>query len=292
MSVDVLQEKIRKLKNPSVIDFGVTPEHIPQHLLDEEGSLLKAYSRFCRELMAGLKGLVPAVRFSFASFALMGLEGMGELSVLLQEANAQGYYVLLDGPAVLSPWGADRAAALCFREGSSYPCDGLVIAPFIGSDAIKPFIPYCRDADKDLFLIVRSANKSAAELQDLLTGSRLVHVAAADLVSRYGEPIVGKCGYSRVCAMASAAAPDSLKTLRGKYKRTFLLVDGLDYPSGNAKNCSHAFDRFGHGAAVCAGPSVTAAWLENDTDGKDYVAQAVQAAERMKKNITRYITVL
>lgn len=104
--------------------------------------------------------------------------------------------------------------------------------------------------------------------------------------------MTGKYGYSRVCAMASASAPDSLRNLRTKYKRTFLLVDGLDYPSGNAKNCSYAFDKLGHGAAICAGPSVTAAWLENETDGSDYVAQAVQAADRMKRNITRYITVL
>jgi hypothetical protein len=37
---------------------------------------------------------------------------------------------------------------------------------------------------------------------------------------------------------------------------------------------------------------VTAAWLEAETDGSDYVQLAVQAAERMKKNITRYVTIL
>ena len=292
MSIDALQEKIRKLKNPSVIDFGVTPEHLPQHLLDDEGSVLKAYCRFCRELMDGVKHLVPAVRFSFATFALMSPDGMVELYNLLFEAKALGFYVILDGPAVLSPWDADRTASWCFREGSKYPCDGLALNPYIGSDAIKPFLPYCRDAGKDLYLIIRTANKSARELQDLLTGTRLAHMAAADLLSRYGDPIMGSCGYSRICAMAAASAPDSLRNLRAKYKRTFLLVDGLDYPSGNAKNCSYAFDKLGHGAAVCAGPSVTAAWLEAETDGTDYVEQAVQAAERMKKNITRYITVL
>lgn len=292
MSIDVLQERIRKLKNPSVIDFGVTPEHLPQHLLDEEGSVMMAYVRFCRELMEGMKGLVPAVRFSFSTFALMSPEGMVQLSNLLHDAKDMGYYVLLDGPAVLSPWDADRTASWCFRDGSRYPCDGLVILPYIGSDAVKPFLPYCSDAQKDLYLIVRTANKSAPELQDLLTGTRLAHVAATDTVKRHGESILGKCGYSRVCAMASASAPTSLRTLRAKYKSVFLLVDGLDYPSGNAKNCSHAFDKFGHGAAVCAGPSVTAAWLDNETDGSDYVQQAVQAAERMKKNLTRYVTIL
>lgn len=292
MSIDVLQEKIRKLKNPTVIDFGVTPEHLPQHLLDEEGSVLMAYCRFCHELMRGMKGLVPAVRFSFATFALMSPEGMVQLAKLLTDAREMGFYVILDGPAVLSPWDADRTASWCFREGSSYPCDGLAITPYIGSDAIKPFLPYCRDAQKELFLIIRTANKSAAELQDLLTGSRLMHVAAADMVNRHGEPILGKCGYSRVCAMASATSGDSLRNLRTKYKQLFLLVDGLDYPSGNAKNCSYAFDKFGHGAAVCAGPSVTAAWLANETDGSDYVQQAVTSAERVKKNISRYITIL
>ncbi len=141
-------------------------------------------------------------------------------------------------------------------------------------------------------MIVRSPNKSAAEIQDLLTGSRHVHIAAADLVSRNGTETIGKCGYSQICALASAGNASSLKNLRAKYSRMFLLVDGLDYPSGNAKNCSNAFDKFGHGAIVCAGPSVTAAWKEAETDGRDFLEQAKLAAERMKKNITRYITVL
>lgn len=291
MAIDVLQEKIRKMKNPTMVDFGVKQENIPAHLLAEEGSVLKAYARFCRELMDGLKGLVPAVRFSFGTFALLGPEGLTELTKLLREATELGYYVLLDGPEVLSPWAADRAAEGILGEGSAYFCDGIVVSPYIGSDSVKPFVPFCK-AGKDLFVVVRSPNKSAAELQDLLTGTRLVHAAAADMVNRFGETVLGRCGYSHIGALASAGAASSLKNLRTKYNRIFLLVDGLDYPSGNAKNCSNAFDQFGHGAIVCAGPSVTAAWQAAGSDGKDYVAQAVAAAERMKKNITRYVTVL
>ena len=85
MSIDMLQEKIRKLKNPTIIEFGVTPEHLPQHLLDEEGSVHLAYRRFCSELMEKLRGFVPGVRFSFASFALMGPEGLNSLTMLLNK---------------------------------------------------------------------------------------------------------------------------------------------------------------------------------------------------------------
>lgn len=292
MAIDVLQDKIRKLKNPSVVDFAITLEQLPPHLLEVEGSFCKAYARMCRELMDAMKGFVPAVRFSFGSFALQGGEGLETLSQLLKEASELGFYVLLDSPEILSPWSAERAASTIFGAASDYPCDGLIVSPYIGTDGIKPFLPYCKNEGKDIFLIVRSPNKTASELQDLMTGTRHVYDAAADLCKRHGETILGKSGYSRVAALASAGSPESLRSLRSKYNRTFLLVDGLDYPSGNAKNCSYAFDRFGHGAVVCAGPSITGAWKIAETDGSDYVEQAMQALERMKKNVNRYISIL
>jgi microcompartment protein CcmK/EutM len=62
----------------------------------------------------------------------------------------------------------------------------------------------------------------------------------------------------------------------------FLLVDGSDYSGANAKNCSAAFDKLGHGAVVCAGSSITAAWQEEHSAQVDAVTSAVQAAEREK----------
>jgi len=288
MSIDKLHEKIRKMKNPSMLDLTVPADAIPAHIA--QGTATENYAAFCRELMVGLKDSLPAVRFRFDAFALMGADGLTILSALLKEAQELGYYVLLDAPGILTPEDAQMTADILF-DGETYPCDGLLISPYIGSDAIKPFLSYCK-AGKDLFVVVRSANKTAMELQDLMTGTRLVHTAAMDMVSRQGENIFGKNGYSRVCACVSAGSPNSIRSIRNGYKYTFLLVDGLEYPSGNHKNCSLAFDRFGYGAVVCAGRSITASWKENDTDGTDFVAQAVEAADRMKKNLLRYITIL
>ena len=149
-----------------------------------------------------------------------------------------------------------------------------------------------KEGKKDLYCVVRTSNKSAPEIQDLLSGSRLVHLAAADQINRFGAELTGKFGYARVGVMAGANSADSLKNLRTKYPRLFLLVDDMDYSGCNAKNCSYAFDKFGHGAAVCAGPTITMAWKNAQSDGSDYLEQALAAAERMKKNLTRYITIL
>lgn len=283
MAIDSLQDKIRKLKNPTVIDFTMKREHIPANIAEEEADFCSAYLRYCRELMSALKELVPAVRFSFTAFAMMD-GGVAGLKQLMNEAKELGYYVIMDAPEVLTPWNADIIAA----HLGEFSCDAIVVSPYIGTDAMKSLVPACTEADKDLFAVVRSANKTASELQDLLTGSRHVYDASAELVNRYCAKF-GKYGYAAVGAVVSAGAPDSLRNFRAKYNRMFLLVDGLDYPSGNAKNCSFAFDRFGYGAAVCAGASITGAWKEAEGD---YVTAAVQAAERVKKNLTRYFTIL
>ena len=291
MSVDVLQEKIRKTKNPSILELNMPLSDIPMHILEEEEGTGAAYARCCRELLTYLQGIVPAVRVSFVCFALLGHDGLYRLSETMKIARELGYYVLLDAPELLSPAAAKMTAELLLGEESLYPCDGLVIGGYLGSDIIKPFLPYCKKEKKDIFVVARTGNKSAPELQDLLAGGRLVHAAAADHVNRYGADTAGKSGYTRVGLLAAASSAQSLRSLRGNYPKLFMILDGYDYPSANAKNCSFAFDKFGHGAAVCSS-AMAAAWKQTDSDGKDYLEQAKAAAERMKKNLTRYVTIL
>ena len=292
MSIDVLQDKIRKTKNPSMVDLALSTQDLPVFLLEQAQSKAAAYGRFCLDMLEKLKGCVPAVRVGFTAFAMLGPEGLTQMTDVLNAAREMGYYVVLEAPQVLSPMMAHGVAEAVFGEHAAYPCDGLILGVYPGSDVIKPFLPYVKSDNKDLFAVVRTSNKSAPEIQDLLTGSRLVHVAAADQINRFGADVVGKFGYSRVSVMAGANAPESLKSLRTKYPRLFLLIDDMDYSGCNAKNCSFAFDKFGHGAVVCAGPTITMAWKNAESDGSDYLEQALSAAERMKKNLTRYTTIM
>ena len=292
MSIDKLQEKIRKMKNPSMVDFSVDLSQISPHILEEESNEILGYERYCRELLDGLKGTVPAVRFNFGRFSLLGPDGLFLMSRMTEYAKSLDYYVLLDAPETFSAQAAELSVKQLFSDKCLWHFDGLVVSGYAGSDVLKPYVKALKSPNKDLFVVLRTANKSAAELQDLLTGSRLVHMAAADIVYRFCESLVGRSGYGQVAGVGPASSADVLKKLRARYKSLFLLVDGYDLPNANAKNCNLAFDKLGHGAVVCAGTGITAAWNDETNDGVDYVARAVEAAERMKKNLLRYTTVL
>lgn len=288
MSIDVLQKKIRKLKNPSVLHLALTPDQVPEALRSAYETDAAACGAYARELLENLKDMVPAVRVSFDAFSMLGSDGLAELKKVMSRAGKLGYYVILDWMHQEEPRVARWAAENIFA-GERYPSSGICLCPYSGSDGVKPYIE--ASEEKTVFVSVRTGNKSGSELQDLQTGGRQVYIAAADLISRWGGKLTERCGYSRVAAIAGAGNPGSLRTLREKYPKVFLMVEGLEAPGGNAKNCAAAFDRLGHGAAVCGGSSITCAWQEGEGN-PDYIACARDAAERMKRNLSRYVTVL
>ena len=292
MSIDRLQEKIRKTKCPIVLDFDIMRQQIPPHLMAQEGSFEKAYTRFCIELMEAFRGVIPAVRYNFGGFALLGTEGLCALSRILDQAKKLGFYVILDVPEALSAQRARENAQLLLAQDSLWCCDAFLLSAYIGTDAIKPYAENLIANNKALFVAVRTANRTAPELQELLTGGRNVYEAKTDLVNRYKNTVATRSGYDAVALVGPASSAPTLKKLREKYRNLFILVDGYDYPNANAKNCAEAVDQIGHGAVICGGTAITAAWKFAENDGLDYIADAKEAADRMKKNLARYFTVL
>lgn len=290
MSVDVLQNKIRKKKNPSALVLSPSAELTPPSFATAFEDPAMAVGEYCAAVLEALKALVPAVRFDFGAFALLGRNGLEILSGLMDKARSLGYYVLLDWLRLETPAGAESAAKLLLANGGNFDCDGVVVCGYGGVDCVKPWLN-AAGGKKTVFVVLKTANKSGAQIQDLQTGGRVVYIAAADLVNRWGETAIERCGYSRVGGMAGANNAASLRNLRQNYPKLFLLVDGLDAPGANAKNAAAAFDKMGHGALCCAGSGVLSAWKEAE-EGTDPVAAAVEAAERMKRNVTRYVNVL
>ena len=275
MSIDALQNKIRKKRNPSAVVLAPSRGMIPEGR--EAGEYLCA-------LLDALKDLVPAVRLDPAAFWIGGC--MDAFVPVLEKAGELGYYVILDWTRLEHPTEAKESAERILKE-ECWPCDAVVVNGYTGTDGVKHWFKAAGKA-KDVYVVVKTANKSGSELQDLQTGGRFVYTAAADLISGLGDGAADRCGYSRLAVMAGAYNGASLKTLREKYPKLFLLVDGLEAGNANARNASFAFDNMGYGALVCS--NLLTAWIENPAN--DPIEEVVAAAQRMRRNVTTYVTVL
>lgn len=307
MSIDALQEQIRRWKAPIMVGLDpylpILPPHIVREAFAQYGQTphgaAEAYARFCAELLDTLKDSVPAIKLQSACFEALGADGIAVMQRLSAYAKSQGYYVLIDSMrgdvgSVAEIYAQAMFGAVPVGETAHrlYDCDALTVNGYLGSDGIKPFLPYCKRNGKNIFLLLKTSNRSSREVQDLLSGDRVVYTAMADLVMRWSTDLFGKNGYSEIGAVVGATFPQTLKLLREKYDRLFFLVPGYGAQGGTAKNVQFAFDRFGHGAIVTASRSILCAWQKAGSDGTDYLTHAVAAVEKMKKEIARYVTIL
>ena len=148
MSIDALQSKIRKMKNPTMVCICPYYDQIPAYLREnaraEFGDTLRAAAEACLAFSCGildaLADIVPAVSVETACFTALGADGTTAMQQVLNYATQKGYYVLLDAMRCDIAPNAELLAQSCFgliQVGDygyrPYVCDGVLLSSYLGS---------------------------------------------------------------------------------------------------------------------------------------------------------------
>lgn len=307
MSIDVLIDRIREKKNPTVAGLDPRPEYLPPSLLSRHlsekgetlGAAADAFLEFNRGLIDALCDVVPAVKLQSACYELLGPAGMEAMRESIRYAKEKGLYVIADGKRNDIGSTAQSYAQAWLgtvRIGNSelapFGADSLTINAYLGSDGVKPFLELCKENHKSVFALIRTSNPSSRELQELMAGDRKLYMAVGELISRWGGGLVGEYGYSQLGGVAGATWPRELGALREALPQTFFLVPGYGAQGGLAADVCRAFDRRGLGAVVNSSRVILCAWQKTGRDGEDYAQAARDEALRMRGELKKYITVV
>lgn len=308
MSFDKLQDRILTLKNPTVAGLDARLDYVPEHIRAEKiaqyGQTRKAAAEaiytFNCGLMDALCDIVPAVKPQSAYYENLGWEGMEMLERTIRYAKEKGFYVIADIKR-----GDIGSTATAYAEGwlgktvvgdvtlPGFDADCVTVNGYMGSDAVKPFLTVAEEEDKSLFVLVRTSNPSAVDLQDQEINGRKVYTVMGDLVEQWGaESRSAKDGFSRVGAVTGATYPEDLRKLRQQMPHTFFLVPGYGAQGGTAEDVQYAFDKYGHGAIVNSSRGIMCAWQKTGGDGRDFAQAARDAAIAMRDDIRRFVTIV
>ena len=307
MSFDVLQDKIRAMKNPTVVGLDPKPEYVPPHIrkecYDKYGETLEgaaeAIYRFNCGLMDALCDIVPAVKPQAAYYERLGWRGMEVLERTIRYAREKGMFVIADikrgdigstAQAYSDGWlGVTRVGE---KEYPVFDADCVTVNGYMGSDAINPFLDDCRARDKCLFILVKTSNPSSGELQDMVAGDRVVYKVMGDLTARLGKGTEGKHGFTCAGAVVGATYPSDLRELRRRLEHTFFLVPGYGAQGGTAEDVQYAFNKYGHGAIINSSRGLMCPWQKTGKDGLDYQEASRAAAIAMRDDIRQYVTIV
>ena len=307
MSFDVLQDKIKEKKNPTVAGLDARVEYVPPFILkkhvDRCGETLEAAAEAVLEFDCGLidalADVIPAVKPQSAYFEMLGWRGMKALETVIAYAKEKSLFVIADIKRgdIGTTATAYSEAWLGTTQVGGTPCpvfdaDCVTLNGYMGSDAITPFLKDCTERNKCAFVLAKTSNPSAVELQDMVAGDRVVYQVMGDLTQRLSKDDLGKYGYTRAGAVVGATYPSDLRALRKRLEHTFFLVPGYGAQGGTAADVRCAFDELGRGAIVNASRSIMCAWQKTGKDGMDYQDAARAAAEAMRDDIRQFVTIL
>lgn len=228
-----------------------------------------AIERFCLGIVDAVAPHVAAVKPQVAFFEALGSDGWGALERVCRYCRDAGLLVIAD--AKRGDIGSTaRAYAAAFLEpgpDGAPLADALTVNPYLGQDSLDPFLAACRRHGSGLFLLVRTSNAGAADIQDAtLSDGRPLWRHVADLVNAWGEDVVGECGLSSVGAVVGATVSRYVGEARRAMPQAVILLPGVGAQGASPGDVARAFTSGPASAIVNASRSVIYAHRGSSVD--------------------------
>ena len=266
-------------RNDSLLCVGLDPD--PRRM-----PIGTSVRQFLEGIIEATADLVCAYKPNIAFFERSGGEGWQTLRAVI-EAVPDGIPVLLDAKRGDIGHTAEAYAEAIF-EGLG--ADAVTLSPYLGVDSIEPFARY---QDRHSFVLCRTSNASAGELQDLTTDGRTLYEQVAERSriwnSRGNVGLVVGATYPREVRRVREICPDQL-----------LLLPGVGAQQGDlAEAVSAALDERGGGILVNASRGVLYAqpvengcavggWAEASRDAARELRDAINRARRAAPDAANY----
>lgn len=219
---------------------------------------------FGRAIVEATADLVCAYKPNLAFWLAHGPSGLSALQAVL-EAVPQDVPVILDGKFGDIGHTAAQYARFAF---DLLRADAVTVNPYLGLDGVRPFL---ERGDRGTFILARTSNPSAPQVQDRTTAGCPLYEDVARLVEEWDDAFPGACGL-----VVGATYPEELARLRAVVPNIPFLIPGLGAQGGDVEAAAHyGPTASGIGPIVNVSRAVLYA-----SAGPDFAAAARAAAQR------------
>ena len=261
-ALDRLRERRARLGVPLCLGIDPHPDQLPDGLSRDVAGI----EAFARGLIDAAGSEVVAVKINVAFFEAFGSAGWSALE-RVRRAVPGDLICVLDAKRGDIGTTAERYAAGLFGE---LGVDGVTLSPYLGEDAIEPFLAY---PDRLVYVLARTSNPSASRLQELLTDGEALHLRVARWAS-------GRWTDGRVGLVVGATAPDELSTIRTEVPGPAFLVPGVGAQGGDIDVAVRHCDGEWAPGIVSVSRGIAGA-----SSGADWQAAAASAASALRRRM-------
>ena len=254
-------------KNNSLVCIGLDPD--PQLMPKNIGVY-----EFNKAIIEATSDLVCAYKPNLAFYEALDEEGMTALKNTIKCVPSHIPIIADAKRGDIGNTSKAYAKALFELLG----CDAATINPYLGFDAVEPFLEY---TDKGNIILCRTSNAGAKDFQSLLCqtsiGPRPLYEIVADKVEEWNTR--GNLGI-----VVGATYPDELKQIRQKHPDLLILIPGIGAQGGDvATTVKNGCNSLGEKAIINSARQIIYA-----SRGLDFAEAARKAAMTLRDEINKY----
>ena len=259
------------------LQMGVEVVAVAEPVSTETRAGLRKLDRM-EPIQGKVEGSGPVFAFSHNTNAsLRAVNDLLAAGVKVSFAKEGGaIYAEGNAASILQKDGVDAAS---LKEAA----DALPVNPYVGRDALEPFLQACRREGAGAFCLVKTSNSGSADVQDLtLSDGRPLWQAVAAMVAELGEELAGDCGLSSFGAVVGATHPRAVGEARRLMPQAVLLLPGVGAQGATPADVARAFTSGPASALVNASRSVIYAFR---TVGAEWRQAAGAEAARLRREV-------
>ena len=236
---------------------------------------------FNRRLIDATKGVAGCYKVQIAYYESLGMDGMLAYQQTLKLARATGLPVIADIKRGDIAKTAEMYAKAHFT--GDFEADIVTLAPYMGLDSIVPYLPYCKDQGKGVFVLCRTSNPGRMDFEyQTLSDGRTVYTMVGDALTKLGADYMGERGYSSVGLVIGGTTGEEAAEIRDRYKNTFFLIPGYGAQGGKACDIALYMNK-GNGGVVNSSRGILMAWKKQP--GVAFDEAAYNECVRMREDI-------
>lgn len=286
MIIDRLYEAVEK-KGHVCVGLDTDLSYIPEFLLKSHTNISDAIFQFNKTIIDSTADYASCFKVQIAYYESYGLDGMMAYKKTLEYLRERKEIIIADIKR-----GDISKTAEMYAKGhfeGDFESDFITLSPYMGLDSIEPYLDYVKNKEKGLFVLVRTSNEGAKDIQfiDTADGEK-IYTAVGKKLQTLGENYLGSCGYSSVGGVVGCTHADEGREMRKTLDKTFFLIPGYGAQGGGADDVAPLL-KDGNGGVVNSSRGILLAYRKNDGNPEEFGLYAREEAKKMKEAIGNVI---
>ena len=267
------------------LDTDVT--YLPEHLANEFPGIEDGLFAFNKAIIDSTLDVSACYKVQIAYYEAYGMAGLRAYARTLAYLREKKAVIIADIKRGDIAKTAEMYAKAHFT--GEFEADFITLSPYMGLDSLSPYLPYIKDNGKGVFVLIRTSNEGAKDIEYLPTenGKRVYHVVGEKL-QQLGKDFIGECGYSAIGGVMGCTHPDEAAEIRNMLNTTFFLIPGYGAQGGKAEDIAKYLHN-GNGGVVNSSRGILLAYRKQENGAANFADCARAEAIRMRDDIRQYL---